>query len=333
MTDRNPKQPMITQEAIEVLKIEAEGILNLIPRIDDRFSKMVELIYHSTGRVIVGGIGKSGIVGRKIVATLNSTGTRSLFLHPVEAMHGDLGMVCPDDIFLALSNSGETDELNMLISSLRTIGCTIIAFTGNMESTLARESDIVIDVGVQREACPLGLAPTASTTALLAMGDALAVVLINKKHFKSADFKRFHPGGALGQRLSKNVGELMLSGTQIPVVSQKATMAQTLEEINRLELGVAFVVNPDQKLVGIITDGDIRRLLAGNRPLLDLSAEEAMTRNPRTASPESPAYDALNLMEAYQITVLPIVDANNQVRGILHLHDILGKGAFKFNGT
>ena len=202
---------MIKEQAVEVLRIEAEGILNLIERIDDGFTQMVELICRSRGRLIVSGIGKSGIVGRKIVATLNSTGTRALFLHPVEAMHGDLGMVCPDDIFLALSNSGETDELNLLMDAIRGIGCATIAFTGRTGSTLAKNSDIVIDVGVDREACPLGLAPTASTAAQLAMGDALAVVLINKKHFNSKDFKRFHPGGTLGDRLSILVKEVMLT--------------------------------------------------------------------------------------------------------------------------
>ncbi|GAG82207.1 unnamed protein product, partial [marine sediment metagenome] len=207
---------MIIKDAIKVLKIEAEGILGLVDRIDDNFPKMVELICRSKGRLIISGIGKSGLVGRKIVATLNSTGTRSLFLHPAEAMHGDLGMVDSDDIFIALSNSGETDELNSLIPSIRKIGCTTIAFTGNKTSTLAKHSDIIIDVGVEREACPMGLAPTASSTALLAMGDALAVTLINKKHFKSSDFKKIHPGGILGQRLSSNVQDMMLTGASIP---------------------------------------------------------------------------------------------------------------------
>ncbi|MFO7972772.1 MAG: SIS domain-containing protein, partial [Desulfobacterales bacterium] len=196
---------MVIKQVIDVLKIEARGILKLADRIDDNFPKMVDIICRSHGRLIVSGIGKSGLVGRKIVATLNSTGTKSIFLHPAEAMHGDLGMVGPDDIFIALSNSGETDELNILIPSIRKIGCTIIAFTGNKNSTLAKHSDIIIDVGVKKEACPLGFVPTASTTALLAMGDALAVVLINKKHFNSSDFKKIHPGGTLGHRLSNKV--------------------------------------------------------------------------------------------------------------------------------
>jgi len=324
---------MSIKQAIEVLKIEAEGILKLVDRIDDNFTKMVESIYLSKGRLIISGIGKSGLVGRKIVATLNSTGTRSLFLHPAEAMHGDLGMVGPDDIFLALSNSGETDELNTLVPSIRKIGCTIIAFTGNTNSTLAKHSDIIIDVCVDREACPLGLAPTASTTALLAMGDALAVVLINKKHFNSSDFKKIHPGGTLGQRLAGKVKDIMLSGTFIPRVPAGATMKAAIREINRLELGATFVVGPNDTLDGIITDGDLRRLLTTGESIYEKTVEDVMTKNPRTVAPDTPAYDALNIMEQFQITVLPITDPDGRIRGILHLHDILGKGEFKFNGT
>jgi arabinose-5-phosphate isomerase len=323
---------MILKEATEVLKIEAEGILKLAERIDDNFTEMVELICKSSGRLIVGGIGKSGIVGRKIVATLNSTGTRSIFLHPVEAMHGDLGQVSPDDIFLALSNSGETDELNILLSSIRKIGCTIIAFTGNKNSTLAKHSDIVIDVGVDREACPFGLAPTASTTALLAMGDALAVVLINKKHFKSSDFKKFHPGGMLGQRLFSKVKDIMLTGESLPRVCEGASMEVAVSEIDRLGLGVTLVVRKDDTLAGIITDGDIRRAIVKKKPILDLTVEDVMTKIPLTANATTPAYDALNIMEQHQITVLPITNPIGKILGILHLHDILGKGEFKFNG-
>ncbi|MBW2490723.1 MAG: KpsF/GutQ family sugar-phosphate isomerase [Deltaproteobacteria bacterium] len=324
---------MIIKKAIEVLKIEAEGILGLADRIDDNFPKMVELICRSKGRLIISGIGKSGLVGRKIVATLNSTGTRSLFLHPAEAMHGDLGMVDSDDILIALSNSGETDELNMLIPSIRKIGCTIIAFTGNKNSTLGKHSDIIIDVAVKREACPMGLAPTASSTALLAMGDALAVALINKKHFKSSDFKKIHPGGFLGQRLSSKVQDMMLTGTSVPQVPVGTTMEDAVKEINRLELGVSLVVKSDKTLAGIITDGDLRRIIAKKKSIVGLTVEDVMTKNPRTVTPNSPAYDALNMMEKYQITVLPITNAKGKVRGILHLHDILGKGEFKFNGA
>jgi len=323
----------IIEQAIDVLKIEAEGILKLTQSVNDQFAEMVQLIFHSTGRLIVSGIGKSGIIGRKIVATLNSTGTRSLFLHPVEAMHGDLGIVSRDDIFLALSNSGKTDELNVLLPSIRNIGCKIIAFTGDLESSLAEYSDIVIDVGVDVEACPLGLAPTASTTALLAMGDALAVVLINMKHFKPDDFKRIHPGGALGQHLTSRVRDIMYIDNSIPAVRQGVSMDAALEEMNRCGFGATFVVHKSQTLAGIITDGDIRRLVALKKPIYQLTVDEVMTPNPRTVGTDTLTYDALNMMEQHQITVLPITDPDGKLLGILHLHDILGKGEFKFNGN
>ncbi|CAB1063334.1 D-arabinose-5-phosphate isomerase (EC [Olavius sp. associated proteobacterium Delta 1] len=323
----------IIQKAIEVLKIEADGIINLIDRIDDNFSKMVGLICNSGGRIIISGIGKSGIIGRKIVATLNSTGTRSIFLHPVEAMHGDLGQVTPDDIFIALSKSGETDELNILLASIRRIGCKIIAFTGDKKSNLANHSDIVIDVAVDCEACPLGLAPTASTTALLAMGDALAVVLLEKKQFKSSDFKLYHPGGTLGQRLTARIKDLMISNKSLPCVSEGTPMAEAVMAVDRGGLGAILVVNHHNKLSGIITDGDIRRMVVSERAIADLAVEDVMTKNPRTQEENAPTYDALNIMEQHQITVLPIVNSDGEVKGILHLHDILGKGEFKFNGS
>jgi len=324
---------MPVEQAREVLRIEAEGILRLMDRIDESFSRMVDLVYACKGRVIVAGIGKSGIVGRKIVATLNSTGTRALFLHPVEAMHGDLGMVGPDDVFLALSNSGETDELNLLVPSIRRIGCPVIALTGRPGSTLASRSDVVIDVGVEREACPLGLAPTASTTALLAMGDALAVVLINKHRFNSSDFRRFHPGGSLGQRLAARVSDIMLMGKDVPVVYVGTGMAEALQVMNRLELGATLVLERDGTLTGIITDGDLRRALLKGEGIRHLRADELMSRNPWTVAPQSQVGEALNLMEKHQITVLPVADPGGGVVGILHLHDILGKGAFRFNGV
>jgi arabinose-5-phosphate isomerase len=322
----------IIQKAIEVLKIEADGIINLVDRIDDNFYEMIEQICSSNGRLIIAGIGKSGIVGRKIVATLNSTGTRSLFLHPVEAMHGDLGQVSRDDIFIALSNSGETDEICILLPSIRRIGCRIIAFTGSKNSTLAAQSDIVIDVGVESEACPLGLAPTASTTAMLAMGDALAVVLLDKKHFKSSDFRMIHPGGTLGQRLAGQVKDLMRSGPSLPLVSEETSAQEAVKTVDRSKLGTTLVTNSQNKLSGIITDGDIRRLVASGRTFLKLAAKEVMTKNPQTIAGNSPTYDALNIMEQRQITVLPVVNTRQKIVGILHLHDILGKGEFKFNG-
>ena len=326
---------MIIQHAIEVLKIEADGILNLIDRIDEEFVRAVDAIYNSKGRLIVSGIGKPGIIGRKIVATLNSTGTRSLFLHPIEALHGDLGMVGRDDVFMALSNSGET-ELNDLVPVVKELGCIVIGMTGNTTSTLAVNSDIVIDVGVAEEGCPLDLrAPMASTTALLAMGDALGAALIEKRQFKSSEFKRVHPGGALGQRLSSKVGDIMLTGTDVPLVPDDAPMAKAVEEMNRPRpnRGVAFVVDRESVLIGLISDGDLRRCVAENRPVAQLSVRDVMTTEPLTVHPDTPAYDALNIMEQHEIYDLPIVDASGRVIGILELHDILGKGEFKFNGS
>ena len=324
---------MIKQQAIEVLKLEAKGILDLVEKIDDNFETMVNMICNSTGRLIVAGIGKSGLVGKKIVATLNSTGTRSIFLHPVEAMHGDLGIVSKDDIFLALSNSGETEELNMLVPIIRKEGCFVIAMTGNKASSLAKHSDLVIDVGVEKEACPLGLAPTTSTTALLAMGDALSVVLINKKKFTSVDFQKFHPGGKLGQRLSSKVENIMLKGEAVPMVLDDVSMHEAVKVIDRFKLGAVLVIKKDNILSGIITDGDLRRLIAGKKNMNQLAAKDIMTKNPRTVHFDSLAYDALNIMERYLITVLPVTNSSGKLEGILHLHDILGKGEFKFNGA
>jgi len=323
---------MILKEARRVLRIEAAGIVNLIDRLDARFEEMVTVILNASGRVIVSGIGKSGIIARKISATLNSTGTRSLFLHPVEAMHGDLGMVGPDDVVLAMSYSGETHELNLMIPSIRNLGCKVIAMTGNPESTLAQHCDIVIDVGVEKEACPLGLAPTTSTTALLALGDALAVVLIKKKQFKSSDFKRFHPGGALGQRLASRVQDIMMTGQAVPVAQVGASMQAAVAKMDHHGLGALIIIDEAQRLVGIFTDGDLRRMIARQEPVFEQSLAGAMTPSPLHAFSDTPAYDALNIMEQHEITVLPIVDGASHVKGILHLHDILGKGEFQFNG-
>jgi arabinose-5-phosphate isomerase len=241
-------------------------------------------------------------------------------------------MVGSDDVFAALSNSGET-ELNNLVPAIKKLGCTVIAFTGNTASTLASFSDIVIDVGVAEEGCPLGLAPMASTTALLAVGDALAAVLIKKREFKSSDFKKFHPGGALGQRLASEVSDIMLTGDAVPLVFDDATVEMAVQEINRPNLGVTFVTDRKDVLVGLISDGDLRRCIAAKQPIYELSVRDIMTTDPLTAHPDTPAYDALYTMEQHEITVLPIVDPAGKVMGILHLHDILGKGQFRFNGS
>jgi arabinose-5-phosphate isomerase len=324
---------MIIEKAKEVLKIEAESILNLSKSIDAQFEQLVNTICKSTGRVIISGIGKSGLIGKKIVATLISTGTNSIFLHPVEAVHGDLGLVTKEDVLIAISNSGETAELNQLLPLIRDIGCTLAGFTGKPKSTMAGYCDIIIDTGVEKEACPFNMAPTSSTTAQLAMGDALAVVLITQKKFKKSDFMKSHPGGVLGQRLSCKVGELMFESSKTPFVKLGSPMSLALEQMDKFSLGAVIVVNESNKLEGIITDGDIRHCITNNQYELKTAlVDSVMTTNPHTLDSDSFLYDALNLMEKYQITVLPIVDKHHHMDGLLHLHDILGKGSFQFNG-
>lgn len=321
---------MALSQAKEVLQIEAEGILRLIDKLDGEFVRAIELLYETKGRVIVTGIGKSGIVGRKIAATLSSTGTPALFLHPVEAMHGDLGMVGKHDIVIAISHSGETKELAVLIPRIRRIGAKIVTLTGNLKSALAAQSDVVIDVGVEREACPLGLAPTASTTATLAMGDALAVTLLNKRNFNERDFYRYHPGGSLGDRLKILVSEVMLKGKEIPAVPIGASLSKAVRELNRKNIGAVLIAEGRRKLAGIITDGDLRRAILKHGQFNRMDVEEIMTANPKTINADMLAADALSIMQKHEITVLPIVDTQKTIKGILHLHDLLGKGEFKF---
>jgi len=324
---------MIIEKAKEVLKIEADSILKLTQNINESFEALVNTICSSTGRVVISGIGKSGLIGKKIVATLISTGTNSMFLHPVEAVHGDLGMVSKDDVFIAISNSGETQELNQLLPVIKDIGCKLAGFTGKIDSTMAKFCDIIINTGVEKEACPFNMAPTSSTTAQLAMGDALAVVLITMKKFKKSDFMKSHPGGMLGQRLSCRVGEIMFKASTAPWVLAGSSMGSALEQMDKFKLGAVIVLDKEKKLKGIITDGDIRHCISKNQSHLNTqSVDTVMSENPRTLTAQSFLYDALNLMEKYQITVLPIVDNHNRLDGLLHLHDILGKGSFQFNG-
>jgi len=320
----------ILRIAEEVLKIEAEGILQLLDHLDESFAAAVQWIYQASGRIIVTGIGKSGVVGRKIVATLSSTGTPALFMHPVEAMHGDLGMVRKEDLVLALSNSGETEELNIIFPSLQNIGTRTIALTGNLNSTLARFCDLAIYTGVPREACPFGLAPTASTTALLAMGDALAVALIRMRNFQAQDFRRYHPGGHLGERLKVAIRELMRRGDEIPFVMEHIPVRDALEEMNRKGMGATLVLAQDKKLVGIFTDGDLRRAMNNFADLSDKTIHHMMTPNPRTITIDRSVAEALEIMEQHLITVLPVVDGQDSLQGILHLHDLLGKGLIQF---
>jgi arabinose-5-phosphate isomerase len=282
------------------------------------------------GRLVITGIGKSGIIGQKISATLNSTGTPSFFLHPVEAMHGDLGMVMVGDVILAISYSGETAELNALLISLKKRGNKIIAMTGGLTSSLATAADIVLDIRVPKEACPLGLAPTASTTATLAMGDALSVVLLNRKKFQPEDFRLNHPGGSLGQRLKVKVTEVMLTGGDIPLVSPEDSAADALRVLNEKNNGAVLVVGRDNQVLGIVTDGDVRRAVVNLKRFAALTAAQLMTANPICIDGESLAADALSIMQQHEITALPIVDGGRKLLGLLHLHNLLGKGEFRF---
>ncbi|HYA14180.1 MAG TPA: KpsF/GutQ family sugar-phosphate isomerase [Syntrophales bacterium] len=320
------KKSQSIKRAKEVLKIEAESILHLIDKVDDSFEKAVEVIYKSKGRVIVAGIGKSGLIGKKIVATLTSTGTPAIFLHPIEGMHGDLGIVTKDDVMLAISNSGETDELNMIISSVREIGAPLIAFTGNLSSTLAKASDIVIDVGVEKEACPFGLAPTSSTTASLAMGDALAAVLIEKRKFNEKDFYKFHPAGNLGQRLRAKVRDVMITGTQIPKVQSGMSVMQAIEELDRGNKGFVLITDNKNCLTGILTDGDLRRLIRKGRDFKDKAIDDVMIRSPKTIEENASLARTMEYMQKEEITTLVVVNKKNCLKGYIHLHDILGRG-------
>ncbi len=321
---------MSVEQARSVLTDEAEGILAVRDNLGDEFVQAVDLIMACPSRLVITGIGKSGLVGQKISATLNSTGTPSFFLHPVEAMHGDLGMVSPSDVVLAISYSGETTELNGLLASLKERSVQIIAMTGGARSTLAGYAAVTLNVAVPREACPLGLAPTTSTTATLALGDALAVALLKRKQFRAEDFRRNHPGGSLGERLKVAVREVMLVGDDVPVVEEKEKMSRAIAALNSKNLGAVLVVGRDRELRGIITDGDVRRLLMEQDAVSRADIGAVMTREPVAIEADLMAADALSLMQRKEITVLAVVDAQGRLEGILHLHDLLGKGEFRF---
>jgi arabinose-5-phosphate isomerase len=321
---------MSIEQAREVLRIEAEGILALIDQVGDNFLRAVELIMACPSRLVITGIGKSGIIGQKIAATLNSTGTPAFFLHPVEAVHGDLGIVDPRDVILAISYSGETAELNQLLPTLKKRGTRIIAMTGRPDSSMATVADVVLTITVPREACPLGLAPTASTTASLALGDALAVVLLNRKKFDARAFRCNHPGGSLGQRLKVRVAEVMLTGADIPRVGVDATLAEAVLELNRKNLGAVMVMAGVEEMAGILTDGDVRRVLAKGEDFRTLSLAAVMTTAPKTIAAELLAADALSIMQRHEVTVLPVTAGPSRLVGILHLQDLLGKGEFRF---
>ena len=320
---------MIKEKAIETLEIEAEAVLKLKVRIDDEFEAAVKCILDCKARVVVTGMGKSGHVGRKIAATFASTGTPAFFMHPAEAFHGDLGMVTENDVVIAISNSGESSEVVNILPIIRRIGAKIIAMSGRRESQLGKNCDYFVDIGVEKEACPLGLAPTASTTATLAMGDAIAVALMSVRNFTSQDFALFHPGGALGRKLLLTVANVMHTGDENPVVYQDKTAKDALFIMTDKGLGAASVVDSNGKFVGLITDGIIRRALAKDYKFLDEAVKNIMFAQPLTISKDKLAAEALSVMEKHKprpVTVLPVVDAEHNPVGIVHLTDLLRQG-------
>ena len=323
MTD---KQPPFAAESLtlarEVLDTEARAILGLIPQLDARFPAAVELLHACAGRVVLSGMGKSGIIARKLAATLSSTGTAAYFLHPAEAIHGDLGVVRDDDVVIALSHSGETEELVRLVESIRRTGARLIAITGDDRSTLAETADISLSCHVAEEACPMNLAPTASTTAALALGDALAMALSKRKGFQQEHFANLHPGGRLGKKLMR-VEALMHSGDKVPRVSPATPMAGVIHEMSSKLLGMTCVVDADGRLAGIVTDGDLRRHLTNGTNLLERRAADIMTKDPVAISPAMLAAEALQHMEHRKITSLVVVDHARQILGVVHLHDLL----------
>jgi arabinose-5-phosphate isomerase len=307
--------------ARKVLRTEAEAILSLVDRLDGGFTAAVQMLYECRGRVILTGMGKSGLICRKIAATLSSTGTSAFFMHPAEAVHGDLGVIQADDVVVALSYSGETEELVRVLETIRRLGARVIAMTGEPSSTLGQAADLTIDCRVAEEACPLNLVPTASTTAALALGDALAMALLVRKGFREEDFASLHPGGKLGKRLMR-VEHLMHTGDQLPIVSRTTPMRDVVYEMSRKGLGMTCVVDADGRLAGIITDGDLRRHMATLPDILDRSAGHVMTKGPTTIDRSMLAVQALSLMEQRKITSLPVIDANRVVEGVVHMHDL-----------
>jgi len=317
---------MSLKKSKQVLKIEAEAIRSLIKRIDRKFSKALNLLYECKGKVIVTGMGKPGIIARKISATLASLGTPSIFLHPADAVHGDLGRVVKDDVIIALSNSGQTEEILKLLSTIKKIGAKLISLTGNVKSELAKNSNAVLDVSVKREACPLGLTPTASTTAMLAMGDTLAIALSEKKGIKKEDFALYHPGGTLGKKLILKVEDIMRTGKQNPIVKENTLIKDVLLAITGSKAGAASVINSKGKLVGIFTDGDLRRHLEITTNLISKKVKDVMTKNPITISKDKLAQEALSILRQKKIDEVPVIDKKNRPVGLLDVQDLLKAG-------
>jgi arabinose-5-phosphate isomerase len=309
-----------------VLEIEARAVQALIDRIDSKFAHAVDLLVRCKGKVVVSGMGKSGLIGQKIAATLASTGTSSFFLHPAEGVHGDLGMLARRDTLIAISNSGETQELLQLLPYVERMGIPVIGLTGRLTSTLAKHCDVVLDVSVAEEACPMGLAPTASTTATLALGDALAVALLQKRGFKEEDFARFHPGGTLGRRLLIKVRDLMHTGQEIPKVEESVAATTAMLEMTAKKLGMTTVVDRTGALVGIVTDGDLRRFVQCGGDFAKTSAGGLATKNPKTIGPDDLAAKAVEMMERFSITTLVVTEDGRNILGVIHLHDLLKNG-------
>ncbi len=312
---------MSLDTARRVLEIEARALTELAERLDDAFERAVDLLCRCRGRVVVTGMGKSGIIAQKIAATFSSTGLPSYFMHPAEALHGDLGMIVAGDVVVALSNSGETEEIVRLLELIRRLGASIIGMSGDPRSTLARHADVHLDVGVRQEACALDLVPTASTTAALAAGDALAVACYERRGFTEKDFARYHPGGRLGRKLLQ-VSELMHSGGGVPSVPPDAPMTVTIREMSAKGLGMTCVVDGEGRLAGVLTDGDLRRLMLRLERPLETTAREAMTTRPVTIGPDALATEALRLMEERKITSLPVVDSDRRLLGVIQIHDL-----------
>ena len=307
--------------ARKVLQTEAAAILSLVDRLDHRFERAVQLLRDCRGRVIVTGMGKSGIICRKIAATLASTGTPAFFLHPAEAIHGDLGVLQSADVIVALSYSGETEELLRLLETIKRLGAQLIAITGDCRSTLAQAADVALDCRVSEEACPLNLVPTASTSAALALGDALAMTLLVAKGFRQEDFANLHPGGKLGKRLMR-AEQLMHGGTDAPIVGRATKMHDVMHEMSHKKLGMTCVVDDDQRLIGIVTDGDLRRWMLKSSGFLQLTAADVMTTDPITVRRDTLAAEALHVLEQRKITCVVVVDEGQQVQGVVHLHDL-----------
>jgi arabinose-5-phosphate isomerase len=314
------------EEGKRVLHIEARAVSGLIDRLDHRFVEAVDFLYQCKGKVVVAGMGKSGLIGQKIAATLASTGTPSFFLHPAEGVHGDLGMVAKRDAMIAISNSGETQEVLQLLPFVKRINIPVVALTGRTGSTLGKHSDVALDISVPEEACPMGLAPTASTTATLAMGDALAVALLRKRGFRPDDFAQFHPGGTLGRRLLIKVKDLMHGGGDVPSVEAQVSGTEAIVEISAKKLGMTTVLDKAGCLMGIITDGDLRRFIQGGGNFGRVTAGDLASRHPKTIGPQELATTALALMEQHSITALVVGEAGRPPVGVIHLHDLLKNG-------